>query len=308
MSTIWRGVFPAVTTKFNEAGQIDAAAMTQHINEQIEAGVHGIIVLGTLGENAVLSASEKMEIVKLALAASGSRVPVVATVAETTTSGACQFAKDAAEAGIDGFMVLPGMQYVSDSRETMVHFRTVAKATNLPIMIYNNPVSYRVDITPEMFAELADEPNFVAIKESSDDVRRLTDIRNLTGDRYQIFTGVDDLAFESLVLGAVGWVAGLVCAFPRETVAIYELVQQGRIQEAREIYRWFMPLLHLDVSTKLVQNIKLAEAMVGCGTEYVRAPRLILAGEERERAVQIISKALESRPVLPELTQETSMA
>lgn len=308
MSTNWRGVFPAVTTKFDLAGRVDAAAMNKHIDWQIKAGVHGIIVLGTLGENAVLSADEKMEVVKIALEASAGRVPVLATVAETTTQGACNFAKKAAEAGVAGFMVLPGMLYVSDARETMTHFRTVAKATDKPIMIYNNPVSYRVDITPEMFAELADEPNFVAIKESSDDVRRLTDIRNLVGDRYQIFTGVDDLAFESLVLGAVGWVAGLVCAFPRETVAIYELVQQGRINEAREIYRWFMPLLHLDVSTKLVQNIKLAEAMVGCGTEHVRAPRLILAGEERERAMNIISKAIENRPKLPEFVSEASMA
>ncbi len=308
MSTNWRGIFPAVTTKFDLAGRVDAAAMNKHIDWQIKAGVHGIIVLGTLGENAVLSADEKMEVVKVALEASAGRVPVLATVAETTTQGACNFAKKAAEAGVAGFMVLPGMLYVSDARETMTHFRTVAKATDKPIMIYNNPVSYRVDITPEMFAELADEPNFVAIKESSDDVRRLTDIRNLVGDRYQIFTGVDDLAFESLVLGAVGWVAGLVCAFPRETVAIYELVQQGRINEAREIYRWFMPLLHLDVSTKLVQNIKLAEAMVGCGTEHVRAPRLILAGEERERAMDIISKAIENRPKLPEFVSEASMA
>ncbi len=308
MSTNWRGVFPAVTTKFDLAGRVDAAAMNKHIDWQIKAGVHGIIILGTLGENAVLSADEKMEVVKIALEASAGRVPVLATVAETTTQGACNFAKKAAEAGVAGFMVLPGMLYVSDAQETMTHFRTVAKATDKPIMIYNNPVSYRVDITPEMFAELADEPSFVAIKESSDDVRRLTDIRNLVGDRYQIFTGVDDLAFESLVLGAVGWVAGLVCAFPRETVAIYELVQQGRINEAREIYRWFMPLLHLDVSTKLVQNIKLAEAMVGCGTEHVRAPRLILAGEERERAMDIISKAIENRPKLPEFVSEASMA
>lgn len=308
MSISWRGVFPAVTTKFDSSGRLDTDAMARHIDWQINAGVHGVIVLGTLGENAVLSAEEKIEVVKLAVEAADSRVPIVATVAETTTDGACDFARNAAAAGAEGFMVLPGMLYVSDSRETMTHFRAVARATDLPIMIYNNPVSYRVDITPEMFAELADEPNFKAIKESSDDVRRITDIRNLTGDRYEIFTGVDDLAFESLVLGAVGWVAGLVCAFPKETVAIYELVQQGRINEARDIYRWFMPLLHLDVSTKLVQNIKLAEAMVGCGTEYVRAPRLILAGEERERAETIIRTALENRPELPELAQEASMA
>jgi dihydrodipicolinate synthase/N-acetylneuraminate lyase len=198
-------------------------------------------------------------------------------------------------------MVLPGLRYVSDRRETIHHFRTVAAATPLQIMVYNNPLAYGVDATPEMFAELADEPKFVAIKESCGDVRRITDLINLVGDRYAIFCGVDDLAMEAQLMGSVGWVAGLVCAFPRETVVIYKLVKAGRIEEARAIYRWFAPLLHLDVSTKLVQNIKLAEAMVDLGTEHVRGPRLPLAGEERARVTAVIKQALATRPVLPKV-------
>lgn len=201
----------------------------------------------------------------------------------------------------DGLMILPPMRYICDRRETIAHFREVAAATHLPIMLYNNPVAYGTDITPEIFAELADEPKFVALKESSDNVRRITDIRNLVGDRYKIFAGVDDLALESFILGAAGWVAGLVCAFPRETVALYTLATSGRIEEARALYRWFMPLLHLDVSTKFVQYIKLAEAIAGVGTEHVRAPRLPLAGEERRRIEEIIRSALAGRPQLSDI-------
>ena len=301
MSQSWGGVFPAVTTKFKEDMSLDHEAMERHFAAQLDAGVHGIVVTGTLGENASLSADEKQEVLATAVAVSAGRVPVLAGVAETTTAEACRTVERGARTGADGFMVLPGMLYASDRRETMLHFRTVAGASARPIMIYNNPVSYKVDVTPEMFEELADEPKFVAIKESSDDVRRITDIINRVGDRYRIFTGVDDLALESLVLGAVGWVAGLVVAFPRETVAIYDLVSAGRIEEAREIYRWFMPLLHLDVSTRLVQNIKLAEVLASGGTEYVRAPRLPLAGEERRRVVNVIEDALATRPGLEAL-------
>jgi 4-hydroxy-tetrahydrodipicolinate synthase len=300
MSTKWAGVFPAVTTKFKPDFSLDLAAMEKHIAAQLAAGVHGIIVLGSLGENGSLTASEKQEVLELAVNVSNHRVPVLSGVAETTTKAACEFVERAVKKGVDGFMVLPAMQYVADRRETMTHLRMVAKASDKPIMIYNNPVSYRVDVTPEMFAELADEPKFVALKESSDDIRRLTDIRNLVGERYQIFMGVDDLALESFVLGADGWVAGLVCAFPKETVALFELTKAGRNEEALKLYRWFMPLLHLDVSTKFVQNIKLAEAMAGLGTEHVRPPRLPLAGEERTRVEGIIRKALETRPALPQ--------
>lgn len=301
MSTNWTGVFPAVTTKFKADFSLDFAAMERHIEAQLAAGVHGIVVLGSLGENGSLTASEKQEILELAVNVSNRRVPVLSGVAETTTKVACEFVERTVKKGVDGFMVLPAMQYVADRRETMAHLRTVAKASDKPIMIYNNPVSYRVDVTPEMFAELADEPKFVALKESSDDIRRLTDIRNLVGERYQIFMGVDDLALESFVLGADGWVAGLVCAFPKETVALFKLAKSGRMAEALALYRWFMPLLHLDVSTKFVQNIKLAEAMVGLGTERVRPPRLPLSGEERTRVEGIIRKALETRPALPQI-------
>jgi 4-hydroxy-tetrahydrodipicolinate synthase len=299
MNVHWAGVFPALTTKFTADEKLDIGAMERHFSTQIDAGVHGLVVLGSLGENGTLSPAEKLDVLKTAVAVSRRRVPVLAGVAETTTSAACSFVEAGAAIGADGFMVLPPMQYVSDGRETERHLRAVAKATDRPIMLYNNPVAYKVDISPEMFARLADEPKFVALKESADDVRRITDIRNLVGDRYRIFVGVDDLALEGLVLGADGWVAGLVCAFPRETVALYRLVKAGRLSEALELYRWFTPLLHLDTAVKFVQYIKLAEAMAGTGTEFLRAPRLPLEGEERERVAKIIRRALDTRPPLP---------
>lgn len=299
MTTPWAGVYSAVTTKFTKQGAIDFRLLEKHYKFQIDSGVHGLVVLGSLGENATLTGDEKQEVVRLAVSVGDGRVPVLSAVAETTTAGACRFVEKASANGADGFMVLPGMLYHSDPRETMLHLRTVAAASEKPIMIYNNPVAYRVDITPDMFAELSNEPKFVAIKESSDDARRINEIRRLVGDRYQVFTGVDDLALESLVFGASGWVAGLVCAFPRETVALYHLVTTGRIQEALELYRWFLPLLHLDVSVKFVQYIKLAETLAGVGTEYVRAPRLTLVGEERRRVQKIIRMALKHRPRLP---------
>lgn len=299
MASKWSGVFPAVTTKFKEDHSLDHDAMERHFEAQIEAGVHGLVVVGSLGESGVLSSAEKQEILKIAVEVSAGRVPVLATLAETTTANACRFLERSFNSGADGLMVLPPMQYVSDPRETMQYLRTIATHSELPMMIYNNPVAYGVDVTPDMFAEIADEPKFVAIKESSTDVRRVTDIINLVDDRYQIFCGVDDIAMECLLLGAAGWLAGLVCAFPKETVAIYELVKAGRLVDARRIYRWFMPLLHLDVSTKLVQNIKLAEAMTGLGNEHVRPPRLPLAGEERETVERIIRRALKTRPELP---------
>ena len=299
MTSPWAGVFTALTTKFKDNGAVDLAAMESHIGRQIAGGVHGIVVLGSLGENGTLSAAEKQEIVRMAASACRGHVPLLSTVAETTTAGACDFVRAAASSGAGGFMLLPGMQYAADEREAEHHLRAVAAAAERPIMLYNNPVSYRVDVTPEMFAALADEPKFVAIKESSEDVRRISDIKNLVGDRYAIFTGVDNLALESLVLGAAGWVAGLVCAFPRETVALYRLIMARRIDEAVALYRWFLPLLHLDVSTKFVQNIKLAETMADGGNERVRAPRLPLAGEERARVERTIALALQHRPTLP---------
>ena len=301
MATAWGGVYTALTTKFKEDGNVDLPAMEAHIGRQLDAGVHGVIVLGSLGENGSLSPVEKQEIVRAAASACAGKVPLLAAVAETTTAGACEFVRKGSRDGAAGFMGLPPMQYASDERESVHHLRAVAAASGRPIMLYNNPVAYRVDITPAMFHRLADEPAFVAIKESSDNIRRITDIIALTGDRYRIFTGVDDLAMESLILGAAGWVAGLVCAFPRETVVLYELIAHRRIDEALAMYRWFMPLLHLDVSTKFIQNIKLAETMAGDGNERVRPPRLPLAGEERLRVEQIIARALAERPTLPKV-------
>lgn len=297
-TTGWSGVFPALTTKFLADYSLDISSMEKHWEAQIASGVHGLVVLGSLGENGTLTPDEKTRILSHAVQVSARRVPVLAGVAETTTAAACRFAEEVARRGADGLMVLPPMQYPSDPRETMTHLRAVAGATELPIMVYNNPVAYRVDITPEMFVELADEARFVALKESSDDVRRITDIIRLTGNRYQIFVGVDNLAMESLLMGAVGWVAGLVCAFPRETVALYDLVTAGRLEQARQLYRWFAPLLRLDTHTKFVQYIKLAEAMTGVGSELVRPPRLVLSGEERLEVENTIAQAIRSRPSL----------
>ncbi len=300
MNANWAGVFPAVTTKFRQDESLDHAEMERHFNFQIDSGVHGLVVCGSLGENGTLTADEKQEILQTALSVAAGRVPVLLCVAETTTAEAKRCVVCGQKNGADGFMLLPPMRYVSDSRETTTFLREVARAAEKPIMIYNNPVAYGVDVTPQMFAELADEPKFTAVKESSDDARRITDIINLVGDRYSIFCGVDNIALEALVLGGDGWLAGLVTAFPKETVAIYNLVKAGRIPEAVQIYRWFKPVLDLDVSAKLVQNIKLAESMAGVGNENVRAPRLPLAGRERERVMATIQKALDTRPVLPE--------
>ncbi|WP_342238069.1 dihydrodipicolinate synthase family protein [Inquilinus sp. OTU3971] len=293
----WTGVYTAITTKMDARQEVDLAAVRDDVAFQIENGVDGIICCGSIGEASTLTADEKMAIAGAVKEAAGGR-PVLLTVAEDSTRAAAVLAERAAAAGMDGLMLLPAMRYVSDRRETIQHFRTVARATGLPIMVYNNPIAYSVDVTPEMFAEMADEKNFVAIKESSGDVRRITDILNTVGNRYDIFTGVDDLALESLMLGAVGWVAGLVCAFPRETVAIHKLVAAGRIPEALEIYRWFMPLLHLDVSLRFVQNVKLAEAIVRGTSTVVRQPRLELQGAERDRVETIVRTALAKRPDL----------
>lgn len=308
MKTHWSGIFPAVTTKFADDGSLDFAAMERHFEAQMDAGIHGMVTTGTLGENGSLSPQEKQDVLKCAVSASAGRIPVLAGIAETTTEAACRAVEAGGDNGADGFMVLPPMQYVSDWAETVHHFRTVARASERPIMIYNNPVAYGVDVTPEMFEELAEEPRFAALKESSDDVRRITEIFRRVGDRYCVFTGVDNLALESLFAGADGWVAGLVCAFPRETVVLYELIRAGRTEEARSLYRWFRPLLDLDVSTKLVQNIKLAESMVGIGTENVRPPRRPLSGVERERVTETIRLALESRMELPQIVEASGFA
>ena len=298
MRNTWRGVYSAITTKLDAAEEVDLAAVRADVAFQIAGGVHGIVVCGSLGEASTLTADEKIAIARAAKDEAGGRVPVMLTIAEDSTRAAVRMAERAAALDLDGLMVLPAMRYLATPRETMAHFRTVARASDLDIMVYNNPLAYGIDVTPPMFAELADEAKFVAVKESSGDVRRISDIVNLIGDRYAIFTGVDDLALESLLLGAVGWVAGLVCAFPRETVAIHDLVVAGRLMEAREIYRWFMPLLHLDVSHRFVQNIKLVETMVRGTSATVRAPRLPLESEELARVSAVVTAAMKARPDL----------
>jgi 1-pyrroline-4-hydroxy-2-carboxylate deaminase len=296
MKVTWKGVFPAATTEFHADQSLDLAATAKHIDAMIRAGVHGMIVLGTVGENCSLEPKEKLDVIRAAREAIGGRVPLLTGVAECTTAAACRFAADAQKAGVDGLMVLPAMVYKADGREAMAHFRAVAKASDLPIMIYNNPVSYAVDVTPPMFAELADEPKFVAIKESSENVRRITDLINTVGDRYILMGGVDDLALESVMLGATGWVSGLVNAFPAENRLLWDLAMAGKYEEAVKVYRWYTPLLHLDTHPKLVQYIKLANAECGLGSEVTRAPRLPITGTEREEVLTIIRQAIKTRP------------
>ncbi|AXE18604.1 dihydrodipicolinate synthase family protein [Runella rosea] len=301
MKPNWIGVYPAVTTKFFEDETLDLKTFSYNIDEQIKAGVHGIIICGSLGENSTLTYTEKLELLTAARETIADRVPLIIGIAENITRMAVSFVKEAAGAGADGFMLLPPMRYPSDERETLHYMHTVADATDLPVMIYNNPVAYKTLVTIPMFKDLAQNAHFESMKESTGDIRYMTDIINELGNRFKILSGVDDMALESLLMGADGWIAGLVDAFPRETVVIYELAKQGRIEEAREIYRWFYPLLHLDVSTKFVQNIKLAEVATGLGTEYVRQPRLPLIGEEREHVLKVINDSLAKRPVLPQI-------
>jgi 4-hydroxy-tetrahydrodipicolinate synthase len=292
----WSGVFPAAVTLFRDDESLDLEATVGHVVRMIDAGVQGMVMLGTVGENCSLSHEEKLSVLRATVDRVAGRVPVLTGVAECTTHAACSFARDAEKIGVDGLMVLPGMVYKSDTRETIAHFRAVAGASELPILIYNNPVSYGVDVRPELFAELADLWNVVAIKESSEDPRRITDLRNLYGDRFLLFAGVDDLALESVLLGADGWVSGLVNAFPDENRRLWELATSAQYEKARELYRWYTPLLHLDTHPKLVQYIKLAMSVRGFGSETVRAPRLTLAGEERQRIVNLVRSAIEARP------------
>jgi 1-pyrroline-4-hydroxy-2-carboxylate deaminase len=301
MSINWTGVFPAVTTKFTESDTLDFALFEKNLMCQLDAGVHGIVLGGTLGESSVLTIDEKKDLVKFTIEKVAGRVPVILNIAEGSTKEAMHQAKLADSWGVDGLMVLPPMRYKTDHRETVTYFKAIANAVNLPIMIYNNPVDYKTEVTLDMFDELQVCSNIQAVKESTRDVTNIARMRNRFGDRYKLLCGVDTLAMEELCLGADGWVAGLVCAFPNETTAIYHLVKAGRIEEATKIYRWFMPMLELDIHPKLVQYIKLAETLAGIGTETVREPRLVLIGEERDRIVKIIKAGLANRPVLPKL-------
>lgn len=295
----WSGVFPAITTQFKRDQSLDLDATARHAEVLIRSGVSGLIFLGSLGENQPMLPAEKRELMRAMVDAVAGRVPVLSGVAETSTAAACQYVRDLEHMGVDGFMLMPAMLYKGDPRETLAHCRTTARATGLPIMVYNNPISYANDITPQMFAELAEVESFVALKESSGDTRRITDLRNAVGDRFSIFTGVDDLALESAILGIDGWVAGSGIAFPAENQYFWDLTRRGEWEKAREIYRWFAPLLHLDTHTKFVQYIKLAVQECGLGREWVRAPRLPLTGAERARVLAVIHRGIESRPRIP---------
>lgn len=293
MQFSWKGVFPAVTTKFLPNDELDLALFEKNLAAQLKAGIHGIVLGGTLGEASVLTPDEKETLVKFTLDKTGGRIPVILNIAEGSTRVALEQAALAKKWGAHGLMLLPPMRYKADDRETVTYFRTIADSTDLPVMIYNNPVDYKIEVTLDMFGSLTASENITAIKESTRDVTNVTRLRNRFGDRYSILCGVDTLAMEELLLGADGWVAGLVCAFPKQTVDIFNLVNAGKIKEATAIYRWFMPLLELDIHPKLVQYIKLAESRMGIGSEYVRAPRLILEGEERERILKVIDKGIE---------------
>ncbi len=299
MDVKWEGVYPAVTTKFTDDDQLDFDMFAINTQAQLDAGIHGIVLGGTLGEASSLSEDEKFALVTKALELVNGKIPVILNIAEQSTAEAIRIAKKAKRTGADGLMLLPPMRYKADDVETIEYFKAIAAATDLPIMIYNNPIDYKIEVTLAMFDRLKDCPTIKAVKESTRDITNVTRMINHFGNRYKILCGVDTLALESMVMGAHGWVAGLVCAFPNETVAIYNLVKAGRIDEAIKIYRWFMPLLELDIHPKLVQNIKLAEVYTKIGTENVRAPRLKLAGAERKHVTQIIETALKVRPVLP---------
>jgi 1-pyrroline-4-hydroxy-2-carboxylate deaminase len=301
MQVNWNGVFPALTTQFHEDQSLDIEATARHLELMIASGIQGVILLGSVGENTALEYSEKLTVLEEMRRVVNGRIPVLSGVAECSTALACRYARDAENIGLDGLMVLPAMVYKADRGEALGHFRAVARGSGLPVMIYNNPVAYNVDATPEMFEELAGEPTVVAIKESSENVRRITDLKNLVGDRFILFCGVDDLVLEAVLLGAQGWVTGLGNAFPDENRAFWDLATAGRWEQARELYRWYTPLLHLDTKPKLVQYIKLAMAECGLGSETVRAPRLPLEGAERQEILSVIRRAIATRPALPAL-------
>jgi len=298
MNVQWEGVMPAVTTKFTREDTLDLDMFLKNIKAQISAGVSGIILGGTLGEASTLEEGEKEVLVKTTVEEVSGKIPVIMNIAEQSTRGALKAVRNAERYGANGLMVLPPMRYKANATETVTYFSEIAKSTSLPIMIYNNPVDYGIEVSLPMFEELISFSNIQAVKESTRDITNVTRLRNRFGDRLSILCGVDTLALESLLAGADGWVAGLVCAFPKETVSIYKWAKEGKHKEALALYRWFMPLLELDINPQLVQNIKMAEVATGLGTEYVRAPRLPLQGEERKRVQGIIDAAMASRPAL----------
>ncbi|NNF19326.1 MAG: dihydrodipicolinate synthase family protein [Flavobacteriaceae bacterium] len=296
----WEGVMPAMTTKFTAKDELDLPAFKHNLQAQLDAGVHGVILGGSLGEASTLSQDELQQLLREAVIAVEGRVPVISTIATGATKDAVYHAKAAESCGASGLMILPPMRYKATEKEILHFFETIARETELPIMIYNNPVDYQVGVSIAMFKTLLAHENIQAVKESTRDISNISRIKNEFGDRLKVLCGVDTLAMESLLMGADGWVAGLVCAFPKETVAIYELIRTGRTEEALKLYRWFLPLLELDINPQLVQNIKLAEVATGLGTEYVRPPRLPLSGQERKTVKSIIDKALSERPQIPD--------
>ena len=300
MKVNWLGVYPAVTTKFTFSGDLDIPMFLHNLEAQIKAGVDGIIIGGSLGESSTLTHDERIELVEAALDHAKGRVPIIMNIAEGSLRSAIHLGRRAKDAGADGFMLLPPMMYKPTEQETADYFMAFAGSTDLPILVYNNPVDYKVEITLNMFEQFAAYSNIEAVKESTRDISNVTRMRNAFGDRYKILCGVDTLAMEELLMGADGWVAGLVCAFPEETVAVYRLVKAGRTSEALAIYRWFLPILELDIDPQLVQNIKLAEVLTGLGTENVRPPRQRLQGERRNEVFKILAKGLENRPKLPD--------
>jgi 4-hydroxy-tetrahydrodipicolinate synthase len=300
MSIQWNGVMPAVTTKFTADDKLDFNMFEVNMKAQLDAGVSGIILGGTLGEASTLLEEEKRELVKHTVSLTENKVPVIMNIAEQSTKNAILAANKAEQDGAKGLMMLPPMRYKASDFETVTFYSEVAKNTSLPIMVYNNPVDYKIEVTLDMFEELLKYDNIQAVKESTRDISNVTRMINRFGDRLKILSGVDTLALESLFMGSDGWVSGLVCAFPEETVAIYKLAKAGRFDEALKIYRWFLPLLELDINAFLVQNIKLAEVATGIGSEHVRAPRLPLQGAERERVLAIIAEGLRTRPTLPD--------
>tara|TARA_R110002126_G_scaffold66457_10_gene168979 strand:- start:403 stop:1320 length:918 start_codon:yes stop_codon:yes gene_type:complete len=300
MSISWTGVMPAVTTKFTAKDELDLDMFAVNINAQLEAGVSGIILGGTLGEASTLTSNEKKVLMKETVKLVKGKVPVIINIAEQTTKGAIHAAHVAEECGATGLMMLPPMRYKANDYETVTYFKETAKSTKLPIMIYNNPIDYGIMVTLDMLEELMECDNIQAVKESTRDISNITRIKTRFGNRLNVLTGVDTLGLESTLMGADGWVAGLVCAFPAETCAVFELAKAGRIKEALEVYRWFLPLLELDISPQLVQNIKMAEVATGIGTEYVRAPRLPLIGDERKRVATVIKQGMATRPTLPD--------
>ena len=305
MKLNWTGVFPACTTQLKKDQSLDLPATARHFEVLIESGVNGLIVCGSLGENQTLDPDEKRAVVRCAVETARGRVPVVSGVAESSTGAAIRYVRDVEQLGAVGVMVMPPMSYKGDPRESMTYLRAVAKGGGLPIMIYNNPLSYANDITPALFAELADEPKFVAIKESSGDTRRITELHNAVGGRYAVFTGVDDLVLEASILGIDGWVAGTGIAFPAENQRLWELTRAGKWDEARSLYRWFQPLLKLDTHVHFVQYIKLCEQETGLGVEWVRAPRLTIAGDERKQVLSIIRNAIAKTPKLGKLVKRS---